>query len=64
MILGKGRGTEVCDNGQRAVDSKPKLSIANDVTNDTGDRAWRSPMALQAKAVRGCPCDAGADVGY
>ena len=64
MILGKGRGTEVCYNVQMAVDSKHKLIIANDVTNDTGDRDWLSPMALQAKAVLGCPCDAVADVGY
>jgi transposase len=64
MILGKGRGTEVCYNVQMAVDSKHKLIIANDVTNDTGDRAWLSPMALQAKAVLGCPFDAVADVGY
>ena len=33
MILGKGRGTEVCYNVQMAVDSKHKLIIANDVTN-------------------------------
>jgi transposase len=64
MILGKGRGTEVCYNVQMAVDSKHKLIIANDVTNDTGDRDWLSPMALQAKEVLGCPFDAVADVGY
>jgi transposase len=64
MIRGKGRGTEVCDNVQMAVDSKHKRIIANDVTNDTGDRAGLSPMALQAKEVRGCPFDAVADVGY
>ena len=64
MILGKGRGTEVCYNVQMAVDSKHKLIIANDVTNDTGDRDWLSPMALQAQAVLGCPFDAVADVGY
>jgi transposase len=38
MKLGKGRGPEVCYNAQPAVDSKPKLIIANDVTNATGDR--------------------------
>jgi hypothetical protein len=64
MMLGKGRGTEVCYNGQMAVDSKHKRIIANDVTNDTGDRDWLSPMALQAQAVLGCTFDAGADVGY
>ena len=63
MQLGKGRGTEVCSNVQTAVDSKPKLIIANDVTNDTGDRDWRSPMALQAKAVLGRTFEAVAEVG-
>ena len=64
MILGKGRGTEVCYNVQTAVDSKHKLIIANDVTNDTGDRDCLSPMALQAKDILGGPFDAVADVGY
>jgi transposase len=64
MKLGKGRGTEVGYNVQTAVDSKHKLIIANDVTNDPGDRDWLSPMALQAKAVLGCTFDAVADVGY
>jgi hypothetical protein len=63
MQRGKGRGTEVCSNVQMAVDRKPKRIIAHDVTNDPGDRDWLSPMALQAKAVLGCPCDAVADVG-
>ena len=63
MILGQGRGTEVCSNVQRAVDSQPTLMSANDVTHETGDRDGRSPMALQAQAVRGCPCDAVAEVG-
>jgi transposase len=64
MQLGKGCGTEVCYNVQMAVDSKHKLIIANDVTNDPSDRDWLSPMALQAKEVLGCPFDAVADVGY
>jgi hypothetical protein len=63
MQLGKGRGTAVCDNVPRAVDSKPKRMIAHDVPNDPGDRAWLSPMAMQAKAVLGCPFEAVADVG-
>jgi hypothetical protein len=63
MIRGKGRGTEVCYNVQMAVDSKHTLILANDVTHDTGARDWLSPMALQAKAVRGCPFDAVAEVG-
>jgi hypothetical protein len=46
-----------------AVDRQHTRMIANDVTNDPGDCAWRSPMALQAKEVLGCPCEAVADVG-
>jgi transposase len=64
MKLGKGRGIEVCYNAQMAVDSKYKLIIANDVTNDPGDRAWLSPMALQAKEVLSRGFDVVADVGY
>jgi transposase len=64
MKLGKGRGIEVCYNVQTAVDSKHQLIIANDVTNDAGDRNWLSPMALQAKDILGGPFDAVADVGY
>jgi hypothetical protein len=63
MQLGKGRGTEVCDNVQTAVDSQHQRMIANDVTNETGDRDWLSPMALQAKAVSGGPFDTGVEVG-
>jgi transposase len=64
MILGKGRGTEVCYNVQTAVDAKHKLIVANDVTNDPGDRDWLSPMALQAQAVLGGEFNVVADVGY
>src|SRR5262249_19208643 len=64
MQLGKGRGPEVCDNAQTAVDSKHKRMIANDGPNDPGDRDWLSPLALQAPAVLGCAFDAVADVGY
>jgi hypothetical protein len=64
MMLGKGRGTEVYSNVQMAVDRQHQLIMANDGTNDPGDRDWRSPMALQAKAVLGCPFEAVADVGY
>jgi transposase len=64
MKLGKGRGTEVCYNVQTAIDSKHKLIVACDVTNDTGDRDWLSPMALQAKEVLGCGFAVVTDVGY
>ena len=64
MKLGKGHGTEVCSNVQTAVARQHKRMIANAVPTDTGDRACRSPMALQAKDILGGTCDAGADVGY
>jgi hypothetical protein len=63
MKLGKGHGTEVCSNVPTAVDSTHTLIVANDGTNDTGDRDGLSPMALQAKDILGGPCDAVADVG-
>ena len=63
MKRGKGRGPEVCANVPTAVARKHTLMIANDVTNDPGDRDGLSPMALQAKEVLGSPFDAVADVG-
>ena len=38
MQRGTGRGTEVCDNVQTAVDATPTLMVACEVTNDPGDR--------------------------
>ena len=64
MKRGNGRGTAVCYNVQTAVDSKHKLMVACEVTNEPGDRDWLSPMALQAKDVLACRFDAVADVGY
>jgi hypothetical protein len=63
MQRGKGRGTEVGDTVQMAVARQPTLLIAHDVTTEPGDRAWLSPMVLQAKAVLGGPFEAVADVG-
>jgi transposase len=48
---GKGRGPEVCDHVQTAVDATPTLIVAGAVTNAPGDRDWCSPMALQANDV-------------
>jgi transposase len=64
MKRGTGRGTAVCSHVQTAVDSQPTLRVACAGTNDPGDRAWLSPMALQAKEVLACRFDAVADVGY
>jgi hypothetical protein len=63
MQRGQGRGPAVCSNVQTAVDSQPTLMVATDVTNDTGDRDGLRPMALQAPAVLGSPCEAGAAGG-
>src|SRR5262245_62061472 len=64
MKLGKGGGIAVCSNVQMAVDSKHKLIVANDVTNDTSDRDCLSPVSLQAKDILGGPFEAVADVVY
>ena len=64
MQRGTGRGTEVCYNVPTAVDAKPKLMVACEVTNAPGDRDWPSPMALQAQAGRDCGFDVVAAVGY
>ena len=63
MQRGKGHGTEVCYNVQTAVDRKHTRIIANDVPNDTGDRAGLRPMALQAKDILGGTFAAVADGG-
>jgi hypothetical protein len=63
MTRGQGRGTEICYNVQTAVDAKHKLIVACDVTNNPCNRDWRSPSALEAKAVLGCRFAAVADVG-
>src|SRR5262249_10888982 len=57
-------GYAVCYNVQTAADSKDKLIVANDVTNDTSDRDCLSPVALQAKDILGGTFAAVADVGY
>jgi hypothetical protein len=63
MPRGQGRGTEVCDTVHTAGDAQDTRLIANDVANAPGDRARRSPMALQAKAVLGGTVAAVADGG-
>lgn len=64
MKGGAGGGPAGCDNVQTAVDAQHTRLVAGDVTNDPTDRDWLSPMAVEAKAVLGGPCDAVADVGY
>ena len=55
MKLRKGRGPEVCDNVQTAVDAQHKRIIANDVSNATADHDGLSPRALPATSE---PCGA------
>lgn len=44
-----GQGTDVAYNAQIAVDSKHKLIVTIDVTNQVTDQAQLSPMAIAAK---------------
>lgn len=45
------QGIDMCYNVQIAVDSKHKLIIAHDVTNDTNDLNQLYPMAEQSKEI-------------
>jgi hypothetical protein len=63
MKGGNGGGTAVCDNVQTAGEAQHKLLGACEVTNHPPARDWLSPLAVEAKAVRGGPFAAVADVG-
>ena len=63
MKGGNGGGTAVCYNVQTAGAAQHKLIVACAVTHDPTDRAWLSPLAVEAKAVLGGPFDAVADGG-
>jgi transposase len=61
----KGGGTEVCYNAQIAVDSKHKLIVAEDVTNEVTDQNQLAAMAIAAKQVLEVEqMEAVADQGY
>ena len=45
------QGIDMCYNVQIAVDSKHKLIVAHDVTNDTNDLNQLAPMAKQSKEI-------------
>ena len=45
------QGIDMCYNVQISVDSKHKLIVAHDVTNDTNDLNQLAPMAEQSKEV-------------
>jgi transposase len=65
MPAGKGHGTDVAYNVQVTVDSKHKLILDHEVTNDPTDRGHLSAMALRAKGLLGVKrLEAVADMGY
>jgi ElaB/YqjD/DUF883 family membrane-anchored ribosome-binding protein len=71
MPAGKGHGTDVAytilaqDNVQVTVDSKHKLILDHEVTNDPTDRAHLGTMAQRAKDLLGVNrLEAVADMGY
>jgi len=65
MPVGKGHGTDVAYNVQATVDSKYKLILDHEVTNDPTDRGHLSAMALRAKDLLGVKrLEAVADMGY
>ena len=65
MPAGKGHGTDVAYNVQVTVDSKHKLILDHEVTNDPTDRVHLATMAQRAKDLLGVKrLDAVADMGY
>ena len=59
------QGIDMCYNVQIAVDSKHKLIVAHDVTNDTNDLNQLVPMAEQSKEILEVETlDLTADKGY
>jgi transposase len=64
MRMGDG-GTDVCYNVQVATDSKHKLIVVHEVTNDINDQNQLSNVATQAKETLGSEkIEATADKGY
>jgi ElaB/YqjD/DUF883 family membrane-anchored ribosome-binding protein len=65
MPAGKDHGTDVAYNVQVTVDSKHKLILDHEVTNDPTDRGHLSTMAIRAKELLCVKrLDAVADMGY
>lgn len=65
MPVGKGHGTEVGYNVQMTVDSKHKLILDHEVTNDVTDQGHLSEMGIRAKKILGVKkFDLIADMGY
>ena len=60
-----GQGIDVCYNAQIAVDSKNKIIVDYDVTNDAADHNSLALMTMSAKRILVTgKIDAVADVGY
>jgi hypothetical protein len=64
-LMKTAKGMDVCYNVQLAVDSKHKLIVAEEVTNEGGDRELLATMAQAAKAELGvAELTVVADGGY
>jgi len=61
---GNGRGPDVCDTVQTAVDAPPTRRVAGALTHAPGDRDWRRPRVLPATAGRDGRVAVVADGGY
>ncbi|MDZ7304779.1 MAG: IS5/IS1182 family transposase, partial [candidate division KSB1 bacterium] len=65
LMHSPSKGTDVSYNVQFATDSKHKLIVAHEVTNDCDDSQQLANMAVQAKETLGVESiDATADMGY
>lgn len=64
-LMKSRQGTRVCYNAQIAVDSKNKLIVTTDVSNDRTDQGQLSGVALEAKQMLGVEkVEAITDRGY
>jgi len=65
MPVGRGHHTEVAYNVQMTVDSKHKLILDHEVTNDVTDQGHLEEMSLRAKKILGVKkFDMLTDMGY
>jgi hypothetical protein len=65
LMHSPSKGTDVSYNVQMATDSKHKLIVAHEVTNDCDDSQQLANMAVQAKDTLGVESlEATADTGY
>lgn len=65
LMHSSSKGTDVSYNAQIATDSKHKLIVVHEVTNDCDDSQQLANIAIQAKEILGVESlDATADKGY